>query len=98
MSIGNMYSGNAYENDNVDSRADLSKLSTRNAVAVRVLRAKRPFNMDEERWEALTTWAQNQSSGIDSLPPVSVAAIVACRWPGEPEESNGIRAERNTKF
>lgn len=93
----NQYSGNAYENDNVDSRADLSKPSARTAVAERVLRAKRPFNLDAERWGALTAWAKNQKTGVDSLPPASVTAIVACRWPGELEQNNGVRADRNTK-
>jgi hypothetical protein len=97
MSLTHIYSGNAYEHDNVDSRADLSKAASRTAVAERVLRAKRPFSMDERRWNELSEWANQQINGCDSLPPMAVTAIVACRWPGEPVQNNGVRSESNAK-
>ena len=93
-----LYAGNAYEFDNVDSRAELSKKSGRDAVAVRVMRSRRPFNFTTAQWDGLEGWAKSQASGeSDTLPPSCVTAICACRWPGEPEENNGIRAERNAR-
>lgn len=89
----NQYSGNAYEGDDIDSRADLSNPATRLAVAGRVLRAKRPFNIDQVRYDAVFEWASGVMGGRDSLPPSSVGRFLACRWPNEPASSNGARAD-----
>ena len=50
-----------------------------------------------QRWAALAAWAQNQSTGIDLLPPSSMTTIVTSRWPGEPDHNNSVSADSNTK-
>lgn len=97
MSIDHKYSGNAYEHDNIDSRADISKAATRLACAHQVRRQKRPFNMTPEDYEAISAWATAVIGGEDSMPPRSINRFVACRWPGEPVETNGQRSEANAK-
>lgn len=90
------YAGSSYEFDDVDSRADLSKQVARDAVANRVLRTLRPpVGLPSDSVDAILAWAKGNH---ETLPPQAISAYCAVRFPNERFETNGVRADRATKF
>jgi len=92
-----MRSGNAYEFDNIDSRADISRASARLSCAL-ILRHKRaPWGITPAEYEKVMEWADAVIGGVDSMPPMQITRFFPVRWPGEPALTNGQRAEMNMR-
>ena len=97
MSISHKYSGNAYENDNIDGRADISNPAIRKQLAGLVSSKRRPWNMAKEEYDALCAWGDEIKNGIDLMPPYAISKIFSIRWPCDTVKNNGQRAEESSK-